>query len=228
VTEDFRGTVAVIGGTGPQGRGLVLRWAAAGIDVVIGSRERQRAVEMADAVAARLNAIGRGRPPRGAENVVAARTGEVVVLTVPFPAQPATLASIASAVDGKVLIDVAVPLRPPGVWRISLPPAGSAAAEARSLLGPGVQVVAAFQNVAATSLWDIERTIDCDVLVCGDDDRAKRVALSLASAAGMQGLDAGPLDNAGVVDGLTSILAGLNRQHKVRGAGIRVTGLPRG
>jgi len=204
----------------------VLRWALAGMDVIVGSRSAERAAEMVRTVSARLTKVGRGRPPRGAENLAAAREAEVIALTVPFDAQAETLAGIGDALDGKLLIDVAVPLRPPEVWRVQLPPAGSAAAEAQALLGARVRVVAAFQNVAAARLWDLE-PIDCDVLVCGDDAAGKRVALELVAAAGLSGFDAGPLANAGVIDGLTAILTGLNRQFKVRAAGVRVTGVPR-
>jgi NADPH-dependent F420 reductase len=222
-----RAKVAVMGGTGPLGRGLALRWAAAGLEVTVGSRSADRAAREAEALAERLRAIGRGRAPRGAENAVAAAEADVIVLAVPFEAQAATLEEIRRAIEGKVLIDAAVPLDPREMWRVELPGAGSAAAEAQAQLGDRVRVVCAFQNVAASRLWNLDVEIDCDVLVCGNDADAKRIALELVEAAGLRGFDAGPLDNAGVIDGLTSILGWLNRRFKVHDAGVRITGVSR-
>ena len=221
---DARARVAVIGGTGPLGGGLALRWAAAGLQVIVGSRSADRAAQEAASLAERLRAIGRGRPPRGAANPAAAADAEVVVLAVPFAAQAATLDEIRDALAGKVLIDAAVPFDPHRLWHVEPPPAGSAAAEAQARLGDRVRVVCAFQNVAASRLWKLEVEVDCDVLVCGDDDQAKRIALDLVGAAGLRGFDAGPLDNAGVVDGLTAILNWINRHGKLHDAGVRITG----
>jgi NADPH-dependent F420 reductase len=215
-------TVAIIGGTGNEGPGLALRWAASDrYRVLIGSRDAGKA----EAVAAALNArLGRDLVD-GLGNASAAAAAEVVVVTVPYGAHTATLDSLRDHLAGKVLIDVTVPLRPPRVSHVWVPPGGSAAAEAQALLGPGVRVVAAFQNVGSGRLQDLDHSIACDVLVCGDDAAAKAEAIALAEAAGMRGLDAGPLRNAAVVEGLTAILIGINARYKAHDAGIRITGL---
>lgn len=213
--------IAVVGGTGKEGSGLALRWAHRGHQVTIGSRESAKAEKVAE----ELNlALGESKI-RGTDNVTAAADADVIVLTVPYAAHAATLLSIASALQGKVLVDVTVPINPADFTRVSVPAGGSAAREAQTLLGAGVSVVTAFQNISATHLKNLTKTIDCDVLVCGDDDAAKQTALQLVVDAGMQGWDAGPLDNAIVVEGLTPVLLGINKRHKVKGAGIRISGL---
>jgi NADPH-dependent F420 reductase len=161
----------------------------------------------------------------GMVNPEAAAAADIVVLTVPYSAHAPTLESIRAGLAGKILVDVTVPLQPPKVSRVHIPPGGSASAEAQSLLGDSVRVVSAFQNVSATHLADPDHPIDCDVLVCGDDKEAKAEAIALAEAAGMRGLDAGPLQNAVVIEGLTAVLIGINIRYKVKGAGIRITGL---
>ncbi len=218
-------TIAVIGGTGNEGPGLALRWAKSGqYQVIIGSRQQGKA----DRVAAELNAQLGEDMIRGLVNPDAAAAADLCVLTVPYSAHTPTLESIRAGLNGKVLVDVTVPLQPPKVSRVHIPPGGSASAEAQALLGEKVRVVAAFQNVGAAHLDDPEHAIDCDVLVCGDDKEAKAEAIALAEAAGMRGLDAGPLQNAVVVEGLTAVLIGINIRYKVRGAGIKITGLKAG
>ncbi len=215
--------IAILGGTGKEGSGLALRWANAGHEIIIGSRD----VEKATRVAEELNlALGDG-PARitGAGNLEAAQAGEVVVLTVPYPAHAATLQSVQTALTGKVLIDVTVPVNPADITRVAVPAGGSATLEAQRLLGAEVKVVAAFQNISFTHLKKLDTAIDCDVLVCGDDSNAKQTALQLVQDAGMRGFDAGPADNAIVVEGLTSVLLAINKRHKVKGAGIRITGI---
>jgi NADPH-dependent F420 reductase len=215
------GVIAVLGGTGHEGSGLALRWAAAGLEVIIGSRQAEKAQQAAAAINSRL-----GREvARGMENGAAATAAQTVVLTVPYSAHADTLAVVKEAVQGKILIDVTVPLRPPKVSRVWLPEGRSAAEEAQALLGSGVRVVCAFQSISAEHLQGLDHAIDCDVLVCGDDAEAKAIALALAAKAGMRGLDAGPLQNAVVVEGLTPVLIGINMRYKVKGAGIRITGL---
>ncbi len=215
------GTIAILGGTGHEGSGLALRWAAADLEVIIGSRQQAKAERAAAALNERL-----GREVvRGMENLAAARAAQTIVLTVPYRAHQATLTYVREAVQGKVLIDVTVPLRPPQVTRVWLPPGGSAAQEAQAILGPDVRVACAFQNISAERLQELSRPVDCDVLVCGDDPTAKAVAIALAEKGGMRGLDAGPLQNAVVVEGLTPILIGINARYKAKGAGIRITGL---
>lgn len=212
--------IAVIGGTGKEGRGLAARWALAAQDVVIGSRRLEKAQRVAAELADKYDIRVQGLANRDA-----AAVGDVVVLSVPYAAQHDILADIGDACQGKVLVNVGVPLDPEDPTRVQVPPAGSATAEAQAFLGDGVKVVAAFQNISAIKLKDPRAAVDCDVLVCGDDPQAKQVATRLAELANMRPLDAGPLVNAVGVETLTAILIGINIRHKVRGAGIRVTGL---
>jgi NADPH-dependent F420 reductase len=218
-------TIAVIGGTGREGPGLALRWAKSGrYQVLIGSRQQEKA----ERVAAELNARLGQDLIRGMVNPDAAAAADMVVLTVPYSAHVPTLESIRAGLRGKILVDVTVPLQPPQVSRVHIPPGGSAAAEAQALLGSDVRVVAAFQNVGAAHLQDPDHPIENDVLVCGDDKEAKTEVIALAKAAGMRGLDAGPLQNAVVVEGLTAVLIGINIRYKAKGAGIRITGIEQG
>ncbi len=214
-------TIAVLGGTGSEGSGLAARWAASGYKVVIGSRSEERAQAKAD----ELNALLGASVVSGAGNVEAARTADLVVLSVPYSAHMATLEAVRDAVQGKILIDVTVPLKPPKVRSVHLPEGKSAALEAQALLGDTVAVVAAFQNVSAEHLVDMNHQVDCDVLVCGNDKAAKAETIKLVEATGMRGLDAGTLDNAIAVEALTPVLISLNIRYKGKGAGIRITGL---
>ncbi len=213
--------IAIIGGTGKEGSGLAMRWAKAGYEVIIGSRSAEKGARVAQQLNQRIgqDAI------RGTDNVSAAEAGDVVVLTVPYSAHKRILTEIREAVQGKVLIDVTVPLDPANITVAVFPPGGSATQEAQALLGDGVKVVCAFQNISAAHLREPDHPIDCDVLVCGDDASAKAVAIELARAAGMRALDAGPLANAAVVEGLTPLLIGINKRYQARGAGIRITGI---
>lgn len=218
--ESHRYTIAILGGTGNEGPGLAQRWAKAGHDIIIGSRQAEKAERVADEVNERL-----GEPlVRGLENPDAAAACELAVLTVPYSAQNALLASLKQELSGKVLINVTVALKPPKVARVYIPTEGSASEQAQELLGEDVTVVAAFQNVSADQL-DAEGPVDCDVLVCGDDKAAKQVAIGLARDLGTRGIDAGPLINAKAIEALTSILIGINIRYKVHGSGIRITGL---
>jgi NADPH-dependent F420 reductase len=215
-------TIAVIGGTGKEGRGLALRWAAAGQNVIIGSRQAGKA----RATAAELNQIIGKNNVSGLVNREAAAAADTVVLTVPYAAHRDILDDIRDACQGKVLIDVTVPLDPADPKRIQVPPAGSATAEAQQLLGNAVRVVGAFHNISAVKLPRLDQPLDCDVLVVGNDREAKQVAIDLARQLGVAAYDAGPLDNAIAVEGLTAILIGINIRYKVKGAGIRITGYP--
>ena len=214
-------TIAILGGTGHEGSGLGLRWAKAGHTILIGSRT----AEKAQAAAADMNSRLGQDVVRGLENPAAAAAAQIVVLTVPYAAHQATLESVRAAVQGKIFVDVTVPLVPPKVSRVQLPAAGSASLEAQALLGPDVKVVTAFQNISAEHLKDPDHPIDCDVLVCGDDKEAKALVLQLAVDAGMTAWDAGPLANSVVPEGLTSVLIGLNARYKVKSSGIKLTGL---
>lgn len=215
--------IAILGGTGEQGPGLALRWAMAGEEVIIGSRSQERA----EKVALELNAeLGESRI-RGLDNVQAAEAAEIAVLTVPYSAHLGTLESVKTQVQGKIFIDVSVPLDPENPRRMKMPAAGSATEEAQELLGPATKVVAAFQNVAAHLLRHPKQVIDCDVLVCGNDAEAKKTVITLVAKMGLHAYDVGPAESARVVEGLTSILIRLNIRHKVKGAGIRLSGLLR-
>jgi len=217
-------TIAVIGGTGAEGSGLAVRWAAAGYPVVIGSRSAEKAASAATELSQPLPAGS--APITGAANGDAAAQANIVVLSVPYDAQVGTIDQIAAGSQGKTVITVGVPLKPPKVSTVWHPPGGSAAQEAQAQLGEGVQVVAAFQNVATGHLKDLSWQPNCDVLVTGDSKAAKQIAIELAQAAGFVAIDAGPLANASVVEGLTAVLIGINARNKVQGSGIRITGLP--
>lgn len=212
--------LAVLGGTGKEGSGLAMRWAHAGHTVIIGSRDAGRAAQAAGELNTAL-----GRPiVIGAENTDAANRADVVVVSVPYAAHRETLLGVKDALAGKVVVDVTVPINASDFLRVAVPPGGSASKEAQTLLDNGARVVTAFQNISATHLKKLDAVIDCDVLVCGDDEAAKQTGMQLVRDAGMRAWDAGPLDNAVVVEGLTTVLLGINRRHKVKGAGIRITG----
>lgn len=215
-------TLAILGGSGDLGGGLAFRWARAGYSIIIGSRSADKASEAAATLAGR----GVGGSVRGLGNEAAAAAGDIVVLTVPFANQAPTLEAVRAALPGKILIDVTVPLVPPKVGTVQLPAGGSAGQIAQSLLGEGVRVVSAFQNVAAAHLDDPDHDPDCDVLVCGNDAAACQQVLTLVAAAGMKGWHAGPIANAAAAEALTSVLITLNRRYKIPGAGLRITGTP--
>lgn len=220
------GTVAIIGGTGKEGSGLALRWAAAGLDVVIGSREREKGERVAAELSARLGTLEKSLPIRGTGNLEAAQEGTIIVLSVPYAAHRATLEQIRPGVAGKIVIDVTVPLQPPKVSQVFVPEEGAASMQAQAFLGDQVEVVAAFQNVSAVHLAEHAHAVDCDVLVCGDSAEARSVAIRLARLAGMRGVHAGVLANAVAIESLTAVLIAINRYYKIKNAGIRITGLP--
>lgn len=213
--------VSILGGTGEQGPGMALRWAKAGIEVIIGSRQQEKAL----GVAAELNQELGQDLIKGMANPEAAAAADVVAITVPFSAHRATIESVKEHVAGKVFIDVCVPLDPENPRKMQLPPEGSATQEAQAILGDDVKVVAAFQNVSAHELRHLDHAIDCDVLVCGNDKDARQTVMDLVTKMAMRPVDAGLAYNAGVVESLTALLIGLNIRHKVKGSGIRITGL---
>lgn len=224
--SDSKPTIAVIGGTGDEGGGLAKRWVAAGYAVVIGSRSAERAQAKADELNEALAGHNGAGEAGGLANEHAATMGEIVVLTVPYAAHAATLETIHDGLQGKILVDCTVPLKPPQVARVQLPEAGSAAMEAQNLLGEGVRVVSAFQNVSATLLDDLNADPHCDVLITGNDPEARAQVVELAQAAGMVGIQAGRLENAAAAEALTSVLIFINKQYKIKHAGIRITNLP--
>ena len=217
-------SIGIVGGTGDLGRGLALRLAKAGHPLIIGSRNAEQAVASAQAVAAVLADRGITHPTiSGADNVATAQQGDIVFVTVPFGAHQPTLYSIRDDVQGKVVVDVTVPLVPPKVARVQLPAEGSAGQIAQALLGEGVHVVSAFQNVAAAHL-QADMEIPCDVLVTGNDKPARQTVIDLIESMGMRGFHAGLINNAAAAEALTSILININKQYKTH-AGLRLTGI---
>ena len=218
--------IAVIGGTGPAGMGLALRWARAGETIIIGSRDEQRAQLAAVAIQQK---IGPTAKVSGMENSAACAAADILMLTVPFEAQAALLKQLKPDItDGSILIDATVPLaasvggrasRTLGVWQ------GSAAQQAAELVPKGVSLVAAFHNLSA-ELLNGDAPIDCDVIVCSNDADAAQLTRELAAKIpGVRPLDGGPLQNARIVEQITALLIGMNIRHKGH-AGIRITGLP--
>ncbi|MDT0509567.1 NADPH-dependent F420 reductase [Novosphingobium sp. MMS21-SN21R] len=206
--------IGVIGGTGNLGAAIAWRLARAGRTVLIGSRKAEAAQEKAAE-------LGHGLV--GMANADAAAQADLIIVTVPFSAQEATLADIKPHVAGKIVVDTTVPLVPPKVMRVQLPAEGSAAVRAQGLLGEGVTMVSGFHNVAAHKLaQDID--VGCDVLVFGDDKAARGEVVALADAMGLRGLHAGALVNSAAAEAMTSILIFMNKTYKVDGAGIRITG----
>jgi 8-hydroxy-5-deazaflavin:NADPH oxidoreductase len=218
--------IAVLGGTGPAGMGLALRWAHAGETVIIGSRDMARAQEAASKIKER---VGPKAEVSGAENSAACAATELLVLTVPFEGQAALLKQLKPAIrPGSVLIDATVPLasgvggratRTLGVWQ------GSAAQQTAELVPKGVTVVAAFHNISA-DLTNGDDSVECDVIICSDDPTATQVASELAvRIPGVRAIDGGKLENARIVEQVTALLIALNIRHKGH-SGIRITGLP--
>ncbi len=206
--------IGIIGGTGHLGKAIARRLAKAGHSVSIGSRDGERARATATEIGART----------GGTNAAMAAGQEVLIVTVPFAAQAATLAEIAPHIGDAVVVDTTVPLVPPKVMRVQLPAAGSAAQTAAALLGPAVRLVSGFHNVAAHIL-DTDALVDCDVLVFGDDVPARNVVIGLAADMGLRGLSGGALANSAAAEALTSVLIYLNKTYAADGAGIRFTGL---
>jgi NADPH-dependent F420 reductase len=218
--------IAILGGTGPEGSGLANRLARAGEQIVIGSRDAQRAQEAATQL---REQIGGAALIEGADNASAAGQCEVAILTVPFSGQAALLKQLKSVwKPGTIVIDTTVPLaasvggaatRMLGVWQ------GSAAEAAAELLPQGVSIAAAFQNLGAELLAG-DAPVECDVLVCSDEEKAKQAAMELAGKIpGVRAVNGGKLENARIVESLTALLIGLNIRHKVHSAGVRFTGL---
>jgi NADPH-dependent F420 reductase len=213
-------TISVIGGTGELGGGLALRWAKAGLAVVIGSRDAGRAQEAAD----NLNKIAGNDLARGMSNYAAAEAGDIVVLSVKFSHHTATLQELKPALAGKIMVDTTVPLVPPKVARVQLPPEGSAAVIAQQVLGEDTQVVSAFQNVSASSLHS-DNAPECDVLVTGAKQDARQTVIDLAKAAGFKAWHAGPLENSAATEALTSVLIFMNKKYGSDHTGICIAGI---
>jgi len=223
-------TIAVIGGTGDQGFGLVLRWAKAREKVIIGSRKQEKAD---DAAKKALEILGSNASVTGMENPKAAAAADIVVMSVPFAAHVDMIKSVTESIKpDDIFVDVVVPLSTAvgggattalGVWE------GSAAQQAVRLLPPHTKVASAFHNVVAESLQDISRKVDSDVIVCSDSQETRKVVMDLATKIlGVRPIDGGRLENSRIVEQITALLIGINIRYKVKDAGIRITGLPLG
>jgi NADPH-dependent F420 reductase len=212
--------IAILGGTGKEGLGLAARWARAGHSIIIGSRDEERAktkaAELRD-LTDRLEIVGE-------TNREAAQLGDIVVVTLPATGLGATLPPLADACRGKVVVSTVVPLSFGGPRLFTPPPAGSSAEEVQALL-PGARVVGAFHHIAAHELSETGHPIDCDLLYCSDDPVAKEAVIELAQSMGLRAIDVGRLSNAGPLEGITAVLAAVNRRYKLKSAGIRITGL---
>ncbi len=213
--------IGILGGTGKEGAGLAFRWAQAGHESIIGSRDAERA----RAKAAELSGQA-GRAIGGMSNRDAAAAAEVVVLALPASGLAATLGELRAPCSGKVVISTVVPLYFGG-GRLFTPPAqGSSAEEALALLGPEAKVVAAFHHIAAHELSTTGHDIECDLLLCGGDAEAKKTVTELGIGMGLRAVDVGALTNAGPLEGITAVLATINRRYKLKNSGIKITGLP--
>mgnify|MGYP000300703576 CR=1 FL=1 len=216
--------IAILGGTGDLGTGLARRWAQAGYQVIIGSRTEEKAVAAAEDLKAVMNERGIDAVNvQAMENLAAAQAADICAITVPFSHQLSTLELVKDALQGKILIDVTVPLVPPKVARVQLPEQGSAGQIAQAFLGEEVHVVSAFQNVAAHHLQE-GHGLNCDVIVCGDKKVARAKVIELVEAAGMRGYHGGSIANAAATEALTSVLIFINKQYGCH-AGISITGL---
>ncbi|HEX3012849.1 MAG TPA: NADPH-dependent F420 reductase [Methanobacterium sp.] len=221
--------IAIIGGTGDQGLGLALRFVKAGEDIMIGSRDAKKAENAVDIVKEMLEDEEVSNI-RGSTNVDAAKEGDIILLTVPLQAQIITLRSIKEYINDKIVIDATVPLdgclggRPTryvDVWQ------GSAAERTAELLeDTNAKVVSAFNNISAASLLNVKNDVDCDCLVSGDNEEARKEVMALAEKIpNVRSLDCGPLENARIVEKITPLLINLNIRNKIKLAGLRITGL---
>ncbi len=216
-------TIAILGGTGPQGSGLALRFARAGVPVVIGSRDASRAHEQAEALqgqladdAARITGADLRAAVEAAENMV--------ILAVPYSAHDATLENVRDLLTGKILMDIVVPLAQGNPRLMDMPPEGSATEAAQALLGESIPVVGALHNVAATTLNDLSKAINCDVLVCGNDTESNKKAMELIRKLDVEVYNCGPASSARCIEAMTSILIRLNISKAVpfSHAGIKI------
>ena len=221
--NDVLPVIAILGGTGDLGTGLASRWIQAGYPIVLGSRSLEKSETAVSNIKKSMQADDVDRVTLYAmDNTKAAEHADIVAITVPFSHQASILESVKPMLQGKILIDVTVPLVPPKVARVQMPDQGSAGEIAQKLLGDEVKVVSAFQNVAAHHLRGGEE-LSCDVLVCGNDKDARGQVIELVEAAGMRGFHAGAINNAAAVEAMASVLIFINKQYKCH-AGIRITG----
>jgi NADPH-dependent F420 reductase len=221
INSSKRYLIAIIGGTGKEGRGLAYCWSKAGYKIIIGSRLDEKAKATASEL---ILLAGKNVEIVGHTNIEAAKAADIVVLTIPYAVHREMLETIQPELAGKILIDVTVPLVPPKITKVQMPSAGSALQEAQQVLGPCVEIVSAFQNISYENLLD-DKLPECDVLVCGTSKMARDVVIELIQDIGFNAWDAGPIENSMVIEGLTSILIGINKQYGSQSAGIRITGV---
>ncbi len=212
--------IAILGGTGKEGAGLAMRWAQAGHSIIIGSRDAERA----RAKAAEMCAASKTKTISGEGNAAAAGQGEIVVVALPATGLGATLPETREGCRGKVVVSTVVPLTFGGPRLFTPPAIGSSAEEVQSLL-PEARVVAAFHHIAAHELADTEHPIECDLLLCGQDAKAKETIAELGRSLGLRPIDVGALSNAGPLEGITAVLATINRRYKLKNSGFKITGL---
>ena len=220
-------TIAVIGGTGDQGFGIVLRLAKAGEKLIIGSRQQQKAE---DAAKRAREILGGNAAVNGMENPKAAAAADIIIMSVPFAAHVDMIKSVVDSITPEdIFVDVVVPLSTAvggsasttlGVWE------GSAAQQAVKLLPPRTRVASAFHNVVAEALQDLNRKVDCDVIVCSDSQDTRKIVMELVNKVpGVRPIDGGRLENSRIVEQITALLIGINIRYKVKDAGIRITGI---
>jgi len=216
-------TVAIVGGTGPQGRGLALRLALAGHNVVLGSRDGGRAADIAAGLMEKIPEAP-GRIRGGGNEEAVARSDGMVFIAVPYAAHRRTLEAMAGQLGGKLVVDIVVPLTEGDPKSVTMPPEGSATEEAQAILGEEVPVVGAFHNVSAHQLNSLDTTINCDILVCGNSLEARRKVIALIESLGSVALNAGPAENARCIEAITPILIRLNisKTYPHKHVGIRI------
>lgn len=223
--NDIKKTIAIIGGTGKEGKGLAYRWVRANYPVIIGSREEGKAILTKQELLERFKDLNPDLLV-GKSNEEAVRQSDIAVMTIPYQFHEEMILKLKPYLAGKFFLDVTVPLIPPKVSVITIPNDGSAALHAQKLLGDQSKVISAFQNISFELLLS-EEPIECDVLVCGVDKESRELGIRLVEDAGLVAWDAGPLENSIVAEGLTSILIRINKEHGVHSAGIQLTGVTR-
>jgi hypothetical protein len=211
-------SVAIVGGTGNLGTALALRLAAPGVRVIIGSREREKAITVVESLRSKVSQGGR---LEGETNPEAVKQAEFIVISVPYEGHAKIVADLKGQLGGKTIIDAVVPLQK---GRPFVPPAGSALLEAQTILGDEAPVIGALHNISALDLQDIDAPLG-DVLVSGDSDPAKRSVMEIIRRIGAKPYDAGPAANAYVIEGITGVLIYLNRKYKSKHASVRITGI---
>jgi len=212
--------LGLVGGTGKEGSGLAVRWAMAGHKVTIGSRDRARGEARAKDLSEKAGAI-----IDGGDNTSAIVNADIVVLCVPYSAHSALCEELKTLLQGKIVIDITVPLQPPKVRRVHLPEGQSAALEAQEILGDDVRLVATLHHVSSIHLNDLTHNFEADVLVCGNNIEAREEVMDLIIDLGMNPVDAGPLVNSIALEAMTPVLLHINRKYKSKSAGLFVTGI---